>query len=34
MNVDGYAVIDSDHASGDVTLDRALLVEQFDLTPG
>jgi len=34
VNVDGYAVIDSDHASGDVTLDRALLVEQFDLTPG
>ena len=33
LNVDGYAVIAAEEASGDVTLDRALLVEQFDLTP-
>jgi len=31
LNVDGYAVIAVEDASGDVTLDRALLVEQFGL---
>jgi len=31
LNVDGYAVIAVDDASGDVTLDRDLLAEQFGL---
>jgi hypothetical protein len=33
LNVDGYGVITSESASGDVTLDRALLLEQFGLRP-